>query len=97
MEFSNRLSLFILLICSALIAAYSCGDANQKPSTKVPLDPRILELSTRVEKEKRLHNLIFLSIFSGTIITILLSTVGFVVDDYVKQFKWREQHTRRKS
>ncbi|CAA9987296.1 conserved Plasmodium protein, unknown function [Plasmodium knowlesi strain H] len=97
MEFNNRLILFILFICSALIAAYSCGDANQKPSTKVPLDPRILELSTRVEKEKRLHNLICLSIFSGTIITILFSIMGFAVHDYVRDVKWREQHRKRKS
>ncbi|EUD67854.1 hypothetical protein C922_01466 [Plasmodium inui San Antonio 1] len=95
MAFNNRLTLFILFICCALIAAYSCGDANQKSPTRVPLDPRILELSTKVEKEKRLHNLIFVSIFSGTVITLLFSMVGLVVDDYIRDVKWREQLTRK--
>ncbi|GAB65605.1 hypothetical protein PCYB_071070, partial [Plasmodium cynomolgi strain B] len=95
MEFNNRLTLFILFICSALIAAYSCGDANQNSSTKVPLDPRILELSTKVEKEKKLHNLIFLSIFSGTMITIMFSMLGFILHDYVRDVKWKEQHIKK--
>ncbi|KJP89485.1 hypothetical protein AK88_00928 [Plasmodium fragile] len=97
MELNNRLTLFILFICSALIAAYSCENANQKQSTNVSLDPRILELSTKVEKEKRLHNLICLSILSGTIVTLLFSTLGFIVDDYVRDVKWRDQHTKKKS
>ncbi|KMZ93837.1 hypothetical protein PVMG_03004 [Plasmodium vivax Mauritania I] len=95
MEFNNRLTLFILFICSALIAAYSCGDANQKSKPNVPLDPRILELSTKVEKEKRLHNLIYVSILSGTIITLVFSLVGLVVDDYIRDVKWKEQHTKK--
>ncbi|SCQ16017.1 conserved Plasmodium protein, unknown function [Plasmodium ovale] len=89
MQFSKRLYPFIFHIWTILFNICNCTDNNSRQ--KDIIDPRILELSTQVEKMHRKYNLIYSIIVSGTLLLILASTMGFILHDHIMDVKMRRK------
>ncbi|GAW80093.1 hypothetical protein, conserved [Plasmodium gonderi] len=94
MNFNNSLTLFALFLCFVLIESCSCKDQEANSSAVPTLDPRILEFSTQIEKERRTNDLIQMSLFTGTIITAILSVIGFVVHDHFRFVKYVNEEVK---
>ncbi|SBT87683.1 conserved Plasmodium protein, unknown function [Plasmodium malariae] len=89
MHHLGKITLFIFFISVILIISCSCTDL--KSPSKGNIDPRILELSIHTEKQKRIHNLIYTGILSLTIIVTIFSTLGFIMDDYIRSRNMRNR------
>ncbi|CDO64089.1 conserved Plasmodium protein, unknown function [Plasmodium reichenowi] len=80
MKNSQRFT-FIIILLIILIFISSCSNTNGNYKTK-NIDPRILQLTTEIEKTKRKFDIIRSLILSGTLFLSLTAMAGIAVHDY---------------
>ncbi|SOV13860.1 conserved Plasmodium protein, unknown function [Plasmodium sp. DRC-Itaito] len=80
---------FIILLLISLIFISSCSNTNENYKPK-NIDPRILQLTTEIEKTKKKFDIIRSLILSGTLFLSLTAITGITIHDYY-QFL---QHTK---
>ncbi|ETW36902.1 hypothetical protein PFTANZ_02382 [Plasmodium falciparum Tanzania (2000708)] len=77
---------FIIILLISLIFISSCSNTNENYKTK-NIDPRILQLTTEIEKTNKKFDIIRSLILSGTLFLSLTAMTGIAVHDYYQFLK----------